>query len=164
MPDPYNPHNTALFIEDLFSFFPSTFVQVFKLCSRISSSHQKSVIISSVYHALLVTSTVSYIFLFWLSNFHIRLHMAIKLKLRPFGLAWQLIVTTLQWSAVTTLRSVRFDTTTGFCVTANCGVTYLRRRLRLPDFRTVSTWRCQGSQPYASATFTHQEVFLVEPQ
>jgi len=102
VPDPYNPHNTALFIEDLFSFFPSTFVQVFKLCSRISSSHQKSVIISSVYHALLVTSTVSYIFLFWLSNFHIRLHMAIKLKLLPFALAWQLIVTTLHWSAVTT--------------------------------------------------------------
>jgi len=28
------------------------------------------------------------------------------------------------------------------------------RSLRLPDFKTVGTWRWQGCQPYASATFT----------
>jgi len=28
------------------------------------------------------------------------------------------------------------------------------RRLRLPDFKTISTWRWQGCQPYALATFT----------
>jgi len=34
------------------------------------------------------------------------------------------------------------------------------RRLRLPDFETVGIWRWQG-QPYATATFTPQEIFLV---
>jgi len=28
------------------------------------------------------------------------------------------------------------------------------RRLRLPDFKTIGTWRWQGCQPYASAAFT----------
>jgi hypothetical protein len=27
------------------------------------------------------------------------------------------------------------------------------RKLRLPDFKTVSTWRCYGCQPYAPAAF-----------
>jgi hypothetical protein len=35
------------------------------------------------------------------------------------------------------------------------------RRLRLPDFKTVGSWRWQGCQPYALATFTPQEIFLV---
>ena len=35
------------------------------------------------------------------------------------------------------------------------------RRLRLPDFKTISTWRWQGCQPYALAAFTPQEIFLV---
>ena len=37
------------------------------------------------------------------------------------------------------------------------------RRLRLPDFKTVGTWRWQGCQPYAPAAFTPspQEIFLV---
>jgi hypothetical protein len=35
------------------------------------------------------------------------------------------------------------------------------RGLRLPDFMTVGTWRWQGCQPYAPATFMHQEIFLV---
>jgi len=35
------------------------------------------------------------------------------------------------------------------------------RGLRLPDFRTDNKWRCQCFQQYASATFTHQEIFLV---
>ena len=132
VPHSYSPHNTALFIDDFFFFtlFPSTDVQFFKLCSRISYSHQNFMFISSVCRALLVTNTVRFVFLFWLSTFHIRLRMAIKLKLLAFGLAWQLIVTTLHGSAVTPLRSMRFDTTTGFCVTKNCvvtnwGITYL---------------------------------------
>jgi hypothetical protein len=33
--------------------------------------------------------------------------------------------------------------------------------LRLPDFQTVGTWRWLGCQPYAQATFTSQEIFLV---
>jgi hypothetical protein len=28
------------------------------------------------------------------------------------------------------------------------------RRLRLPDFKTIGTWRWQGCQPYAPAAFT----------
>ena len=35
------------------------------------------------------------------------------------------------------------------------------RRLGLQDFKTISTWRWQGYQPYAPAAFTTQEVFLV---
>ena len=35
------------------------------------------------------------------------------------------------------------------------------RRLRLPDFKTFGTWRWDGSQPYAPAAFTHQEIPLV---
>jgi len=34
-------------------------------------------------------------------------------------------------------------------------------RLRLQDFKTVSTWRWQGCQPYTPATFTPQEIILV---
>ena len=34
-------------------------------------------------------------------------------------------------------------------------------RLRLPDFKTIDTWRWQGCQPYAPAVFTLQEIFLV---
>ena len=40
----------------------------------------KFLLISSVYHALLVTRIVSFVFLFWLSDLHNRLLMAIKLK------------------------------------------------------------------------------------
>ena len=35
------------------------------------------------------------------------------------------------------------------------------RRLRLPDFKTIDTWRWWGCQPYAPAAFTPQEIFLV---
>jgi hypothetical protein len=35
------------------------------------------------------------------------------------------------------------------------------RRLRLPDFRTIGTWRWYGCQPYAPAAFTPQEILLV---
>ena len=35
------------------------------------------------------------------------------------------------------------------------------RRLRLLDFKTISTWRWKSCQPYAPATFTPQEIFLV---
>jgi hypothetical protein len=35
------------------------------------------------------------------------------------------------------------------------------RRLRLPDFKKISTQRWLGCQPYALATFTLQETFLV---
>jgi hypothetical protein len=35
------------------------------------------------------------------------------------------------------------------------------RRFRLPDFKTIGTWRWQGCQPYAPAAFTPQELFLV---
>ena len=35
------------------------------------------------------------------------------------------------------------------------------RRLRLPDFKTIGTWRSKGCQPYAPAAFTPQEIFLV---
>ena len=35
------------------------------------------------------------------------------------------------------------------------------RRLRLPDFKTVGTWRWYGCQPYAPAAFIPQEIFLV---
>ena len=35
------------------------------------------------------------------------------------------------------------------------------RRLRLPHFKTIRTWKWEGCQPYASATFTPQEIFLV---
>ena len=34
-------------------------------------------------------------------------------------------------------------------------------RLKLPDFKTISTWRWQGCQPYAPAAFTPHEIFLV---
>jgi len=35
------------------------------------------------------------------------------------------------------------------------------KRLRLPDFMTIGTWRWYGCQPYAPAAFTSQEIFLV---
>jgi hypothetical protein len=33
--------------------------------------------------------------------------------------------------------------------------------LRLPDFKTIDTWRWQRCQPYTPAAFTPQEIFLV---
>jgi hypothetical protein len=35
------------------------------------------------------------------------------------------------------------------------------RRLRLPDFKTIGTWGWKVYQPYTSADFTPQEIFLV---
>jgi len=35
------------------------------------------------------------------------------------------------------------------------------RRLRLPDFKIIGTWRWKSCQPYAPAAFTLQEIFLV---
>jgi hypothetical protein len=35
------------------------------------------------------------------------------------------------------------------------------RRMRLPDFKTVGTWRWECCQSYAPAAFTPQEIFLV---
>jgi hypothetical protein len=35
------------------------------------------------------------------------------------------------------------------------------RRLRLPDFKTISTWWCWDCQPYTPATFTPQDIFLI---
>jgi len=35
------------------------------------------------------------------------------------------------------------------------------KRSRLPDFKTIGTWRWQGCQPYAPTAFTHQKIFLV---
>ena len=35
------------------------------------------------------------------------------------------------------------------------------RRLRLPDFKTIGTWRWQGCEPYAPAGLYPQETFLV---
>jgi hypothetical protein len=35
------------------------------------------------------------------------------------------------------------------------------RSLRLPHFKTISTWRWQACQPHAPATFTPQEILLV---
>jgi hypothetical protein len=35
------------------------------------------------------------------------------------------------------------------------------RRLWLPDFKTVGTWRWEVCQPYTPATFTPKEIFLV---
>ena len=35
------------------------------------------------------------------------------------------------------------------------------RRLRLPDFMTIGTWRWLPCQPYVPAAFTLQEIFLV---
>ena len=35
------------------------------------------------------------------------------------------------------------------------------KRLRLPDFKTIGTWRWQGCQSYAPAAFTPQETYLV---
>ena len=35
------------------------------------------------------------------------------------------------------------------------------RMLRLPDFKTIGTWRWYGCQPYAPAALTPQEIFLV---
>ena len=35
------------------------------------------------------------------------------------------------------------------------------RRLRLPAFKTIGTWRWLGCQLYAPATFTPEETFLV---
>jgi len=35
------------------------------------------------------------------------------------------------------------------------------RRLRLPDFKTIGTWRWWGCQPYAPAAFITQKIFLV---
>jgi hypothetical protein len=34
-------------------------------------------------------------------------------------------------------------------------------KFRLPDFKTTSTRKWQGCQPYAPAAFTSQEIFLV---
>jgi hypothetical protein len=36
--------------------------------------------------------------------------------------------------------------------------------LRLPDFKTIGTWRWQGCQPYASAAFTLWYSFLLEAE
>ena len=42
------------------------------------------------------------------------------------------------------------------------------RGLKLPDFKTVGTWRCLGCQPYAPATFTPKKYswysFLLEAE
>jgi len=35
------------------------------------------------------------------------------------------------------------------------------RRLRLPQFKTIGTWRWYGCQPYVPTTLTPQEIFLV---
>jgi hypothetical protein len=35
------------------------------------------------------------------------------------------------------------------------------RKLRLPDFETIGTWRWYGCQSYAPAASTPQEIFLV---
>ena len=35
------------------------------------------------------------------------------------------------------------------------------RKLRLPDFKAIGTWKWKSCQPYAPAAFTHQEIFLV---
>jgi hypothetical protein len=35
------------------------------------------------------------------------------------------------------------------------------RRLRLTDFKTIGISRWEGRQPYAPATFTPKEIFLV---
>jgi hypothetical protein len=35
------------------------------------------------------------------------------------------------------------------------------RRLRLPDFKTIGTWRWQGCQPYVPSVFTPKEISLV---
>ena len=35
------------------------------------------------------------------------------------------------------------------------------RSLRLPDFKTINTRRWKGCQPYSSAAFTPQEIFLL---
>jgi hypothetical protein len=35
------------------------------------------------------------------------------------------------------------------------------RSLRLPNSQTIGTWRWQGCQPYATAAFTAQAVFLL---
>jgi hypothetical protein len=35
------------------------------------------------------------------------------------------------------------------------------RRLRLPHFKTIGTWRWLGCQPYVPASFTRQKIFLV---
>jgi hypothetical protein len=35
------------------------------------------------------------------------------------------------------------------------------RRLSLPDFKTIGTWRWLGCKAYAPAVFTLQEIFLV---
>jgi len=35
------------------------------------------------------------------------------------------------------------------------------RSLRLPDFKTIGTWRWQYLQPYAQAAFTPHKIFLV---
>ena len=37
----------------------------------------------------------------------------------------------------------------------------LHRRLRLPSFETIGTWRWSDFQPYAPAAFTPQGIFLV---
>jgi hypothetical protein len=42
------------------------------------------------------------------------------------------------------------------------------RRLRLPDIKTIGTWRWQGCQPYAPAAFTRRKYswysFLLEAE
>jgi hypothetical protein len=42
------------------------------------------------------------------------------------------------------------------------------KRLRLPEFKTIGTWRCKGCQPYAPAAFTPRKYswysFLLEAE
>jgi hypothetical protein len=38
------------------------------------------------------------------------------------------------------------------------------RRLRLPEFKTIGTWRWQGCQPYTPAAFTPRYSFLLEAE
>jgi hypothetical protein len=51
-------------------------------------------------------------------------------------------------------------TESGYCNKSECKAMPLLtdpegfRRLRLPDFKTIGTWRWQGCQPYAPAAFT----------
>jgi hypothetical protein len=43
----------------------------------------------------------------------------------------------------------------------SCTGTEGSRKVRLPDVKTIGTCRCEDCQPYGSAAFTHQEIFLV---
>jgi hypothetical protein len=42
------------------------------------------------------------------------------------------------------------------------------KRLRLPDFKTIGTWRWQGCQPYAPPAFTRRKyswyLFLLDAE